>query len=356
MLLAFIICIRNTFSSKPHLRLLSAIQIESFDTHLRLYTMKITSIYPIALRLSLLVACEVAATDERRLKSFGSSLEIVPNFLKHQAIGPSVSIVEKAIIRGGKLRGKARVSRSLINSVNDVFHLPGMNAMEYDEATLFNTQVIDATTDKHVDSYLVPDGERHLVENDKRVAFVFLNTNQDAHFVHDDVSVPVVEGTLVHFNGAIPHQTIVNSGVVQLLGPIYSNDFTATVGNDDVVGTSSPTELPTKAKTTKTPKATKAPAKAKAGKQGKGVTSSVPDDNSTGDSNGEIEIPLDASMPTSLSVPAGEDLSGEIDTSIEIPLDASMPTSLSVPAGDIPGDSFGKIDEIPFDASLSMSF
>ena len=104
------------------------------------------------------------------------------------------------------------------------------------------------------------------------------------------------------------------------------------------------------------PKATKAPAKAKAGKQGKGVTSSVPDDNSTGDSNGEIEIPLDSSMPTSLSVPAGEDLSGEIDTSIEIPLDASMPTSLSVPAGDIPGDSFGKIDEIPFDASLSMSF
>ena len=32
MLLAFIICIRNTFLSKPHLRLLSAIQIESFDT------------------------------------------------------------------------------------------------------------------------------------------------------------------------------------------------------------------------------------------------------------------------------------------------------------------------------------
>ena len=222
--------------------------------------------------------------------------------------------------------------------------------MEYDEATLFNTQVIDATTDKHVDSYLVPDGERRLVENDKRVAFVFLNTNQDAHFVHDDVYVPVVEGTLVHFNGAIPHQTIVNSGVVRLLGPIYSNDFTATVG------TSSPTALPTKAKSTKTPKATKAPAKAKAGKQGKGVTSSVPDDNSTGDSNGEIEIPLDASMSTSLSFPAGEDLSGEIDTSIEIPLDASMPTSLSVPAGDIPGDSFGKIDEIPFDASLSMSF
>ena len=331
----------------------------SFNTHLCLYTMKITSIYPIALHLSLLVACEVAATDERRLKSFGSSLEIVPNFLNHQAIEPSVSIVEEAIIRGGRLRGKARLSRSLINSVNDVFHLPRTNAMEYDEATLFNTQVIDATTDKHVDSYLVPDGERRLVENDKRVAFVFLNTNQDAHFVHDDVSVPVVEGTLVHFNGAIPHHTIVNSGVVRLLGPIYSNEFTATVGTSSSAPSLSsapssealPTKAPTKAKSTK------APAKAKAGKQGKGkVTSNVPDDNSTGDSNVEIEIPLDAPMSTSLSFPAREDLSGEIDTSIEIPLYASMPTSLSVPAADIPGDSFGKIDEIPFDASLSMTF
>ena len=310
--------------------------------------MKITSIYPIALHLSLLVGCEVAATDENRLKSFGSSLEIVQNFLNHQAIEPSVSIVEEAIIRGGRLRGKARLSRSLINSVNDVFHLPRTNAMEYDEATLFNTQVIDATTDKHVDSYLVPDGERRLVENDKRMAFVFLNTNQDAHFVHDDVSVPVVEGTLVHFNGAIPHHTIVNSGVVRLLGPIYSNEFTATVGE---TSEALPTKAPTKAKSTK------APAKAKAGKQGKGkVTSNVPDDNSTGDSNVEIEIPLDAPMSTSLSFPAREDLSGEIDTSIEIPLYASMPTSLSVPAADIPGDSFGKIDEIPFDASLSMTF
>jgi hypothetical protein len=192
------------------------------------------------------------------------------------------------------------------------------------------------------------------------VAFVFLNTNQDAHFVHDDVSVPVVEGTLVHFNGAIPHHTIVNSGVVQLLGPIYSNDFTATVGGicscecgcdaDSCANESQlncavkipctgfcaeccpPTMAPTTALPTKAPtkaKSTKAPAKAKAGKQGKGkVTSNVPDDNSTGDSNGEIEIPLYASMPT----------------------------SLSVPAADIPGDSFGKIDEIPFDASLSMTF
>jgi hypothetical protein len=67
---------------------------------------------------------------------------------------------------------------------------------------------------------------------------------------------------------------------------------------------------------------------AKAGKQGKGTSNvSGPDDSNTGDSNGEIEIPLDASMST----------------------------SLSFPAGDIPGE-FGKIDEIPLDASLSMSF
>jgi hypothetical protein len=80
----------------------------------------------------------------------------------------------------------------------------------------------------------IPDGERRLVENDKRVAFVFLNTNPNAHFIHDNVSIPVVEGTLVHFNGAVPHQTIFNAGVVRLLGPIYSNDFAATLGMEPV--------------------------------------------------------------------------------------------------------------------------
>jgi hypothetical protein len=44
-------------------------------------------------------------------------------------------------------------------------------------------------------------------------------------------------------------------------------------------------------------------------------------------------------------------LSGEI----EIPLDASMSTSLSVPASDIPGDLFGKIEEIPLDLHVVLS-
>jgi hypothetical protein len=267
--------------------------------------MKITSVYPVAILLSLLVACEVAATDERRLKSFVSSLEVVPNFLKDQAID-SVSIVEKATTRGGKLRGKAMLSRSLTNAVTDLIG----SDMQYDETLLVNTQVIDATTDKHVDNYLVPDGEHCLVENDKRVAFVFLNTNPNAHFLHDDVSVPVVEGTLVHFNGAVPHQTIVNSGVVRLLGPIYSNDFTATVE-----APSPPAPIGKSGKTTRGPKAGKS-----------GLTSNVPDpdDSNTGDSNGEIEIPLDASMSTSLSFPAG-DIPGEFGKIDEIPLDASFP-------------------------------
>jgi hypothetical protein len=203
--------------------------------------MKITSIYPIAILLSLLVASEVAATDERRLKSFQRELEVVPNFLKDQAID-LVSIVEKATIIRGKLHGKAMMSRSLTNAVTDLIFLPGSD-MQYDETPLVNTQVIGATTDKHVDSYLVPDGERRLVENDKRVAFVFLNTNPNAHFIHDNVSVPVVEGTLVHFNGAVPHQTIVNAGVVRLLGPIYSDNFAATLGKP-VLNDGAPSESP----------------------------------------------------------------------------------------------------------------
>jgi hypothetical protein len=115
MLLAGIICFRNEHS----------IQIVPFYMHLcLLHTMKITSIYPVAILLSLLVLSEVAATDERRLKSFVSSLEVVPNFLKDQAID-SVSIVVKATTRGGKLRGKARLSCLLTNAVMDLIFLPG---------------------------------------------------------------------------------------------------------------------------------------------------------------------------------------------------------------------------------------
>ncbi len=83
-----------------------------------------------------------------------------------------------------------------------------------------------ASLPQHIDHYSAgTDGKRCSVDQD-RVVFVVLNINPDAYFVHGDVQIPILEGSLVHFMGGIPHNTIVNSGSVQLLGPFDAKGFT----------------------------------------------------------------------------------------------------------------------------------
>jgi hypothetical protein len=38
------------------------------------------------------------------------------------------------------------------------------------------------------------------------VAFVVLNMNPDAYFDHEDMVVPIVGGSLVHFIGGVPQK------------------------------------------------------------------------------------------------------------------------------------------------------
>ena len=46
-----------------------------------------------------------------------------------------------------------------------------------------------------------------------------MEDNDDAHFTIGSMSIPVVKGSLVRFNGARSHHTIINSGSVEMLGP-----------------------------------------------------------------------------------------------------------------------------------------
>ena len=43
----------------------------------------------------------------------------------------------------------------------------------------------------------------------------------DSHFETDDdeLCIPFVEGSAVYFNGGLPHNSIVKSGTVKLVGP-----------------------------------------------------------------------------------------------------------------------------------------
>ena len=46
-----------------------------------------------------------------------------------------------------------------------------------------------------------------------------MEDNDDAHFTIGSMSIPVVKGSLVRFNGARSHHTIINFGSVEMLGP-----------------------------------------------------------------------------------------------------------------------------------------
>ncbi|KAL3928963.1 MAG: hypothetical protein SGARI_004887, partial [Bacillariaceae sp.] len=78
------------------------------------------------------------------------------------------------------------------------------------EETVVQMKSIGAgTTRLHRDRYL------------DLVGFVFLNSNPNATFYHGSVPVPIEKGNLVLFHGSVPHQTVVQSGHVNLLGPFH---------------------------------------------------------------------------------------------------------------------------------------
>ena len=83
---------------------------------------------------------------------------------------------------------------------------------------------VTGTTDEHVDHLKA--GAGPTVPTDDVVAFVFLNTNPDAHFELDGECVPVVKNNLVAFNrGHFKHRTVVNGGEVRLLGPFHAKSM-----------------------------------------------------------------------------------------------------------------------------------
>jgi hypothetical protein len=99
------------------------------------------------------------------------------------------------------------------------------------------------TSEPHIDAYPSDHSNnknqpRRIVD-DTLVAFVMLNDNPDAYFNHGETSVPISKGTIIKFPGTIPHNTIVNSGSVKLLGPFDVDTFqgvglAAAVAADDV--------------------------------------------------------------------------------------------------------------------------
>ena len=140
-----------------------------------------------------------------------------------------------------KHRGQARVSTSVVSYILQTAALgAGRGDISSIELGIFGSSearrqatetssvlpltTVTGTTDEHVDHLKA--GAGPTVPTDDVVAFVFLNTNPDAHFELDGSCVPVVENSLVAFNGGqFKHRTDVNGGEVGLLGPFHTKSM-----------------------------------------------------------------------------------------------------------------------------------
>jgi hypothetical protein len=131
----------------------------------------------------------------------------------------------------GRNKGEAYLSSSFIKALkknagvlSSIFIDTRLDASTSDDEEMIGrivqTTILSSSSNKHVDHHPPSaDGRRGRPLDDNRVAFVLLNTNKDAFFDHGDMSIPILEGSLVHFDGGTPHNTVINSGVVSMIGP-----------------------------------------------------------------------------------------------------------------------------------------
>jgi hypothetical protein len=123
----------------------------------------------------------------------------------------------------GRKSGEAFLSRQGMEKIREAVGLTGghfaggsANTGAGGGATVQAT-LISKTTPLHADSHW--DSERTPMRADERAGFVVLNEDHEAYFNHDGTMVPLVQGSLVTFEGSIEHNTIVKSGSVLLAGP-----------------------------------------------------------------------------------------------------------------------------------------
>lgn len=126
-------------------------------------------------------------------------------------------------------RGSASVSPSFLKLIKE--KLGDILPVTSKEGAIFQTTVLTQSTLRHEDHYegATPgDGAcGDAVAPGELAAFVVLDTNdKDAYFDHGETSIPLVKGTVLSFEGDVPHRTVLNSGKqVTLLGPFDLRRF-----------------------------------------------------------------------------------------------------------------------------------
>ena len=170
----------------------------------------------------------------------------------HSSDAPNNGLVD------GRAYGTASIFPTFIRKMQQatgkVVHLPeGYSYHVAQVQTLYLTE----SSVRHTDSSL--EGPLNSSDpNGSLTAFYVQESTADAYFDIDDdeMCIPFVEGNVIYFNGGLPHNSVVKSGAVKLVGPFLLQGLKS-VGFDEK--TPAPTKN-SKSSKTRAPKARKAPA------------------------------------------------------------------------------------------------
>ncbi len=144
--------------------------------------------------------------------------------------------------------GKAAVFPAFIRKMQEVtgkiVNLP--EGLSYHDAQV-QTLYLTGSSRRHTDSRI--EGMTPLNPNEpdgSLTAFYVQESTADAYFDTDDdgMCIPYVEGSAIYFNGGLPHNSIVKSGAVKLVGPFLLSSLEA-VGGGFPPPSALPSALPT---------------------------------------------------------------------------------------------------------------
>jgi len=151
-----------------------------------------------------------------------------------------VSQLHKATCHANSLRGEAFISQELISTIKrkvGIFSARHPKKELEQSGAFVATKLLTETSQVHTDHH---EASGQLVGEDTEIGFVILNSNPDAFFKFGETEIPIVKNTLVHFKGRYPHNTVINSGEVKLLGPFQIFSAWGTSTKNFAVGMACP--------------------------------------------------------------------------------------------------------------------
>ena len=152
-----------------------------------------------------------------------AAVEVFPDILDDNELD-MFSRVKVAGVSSEKSLGIAKLSKIVADRIHTVTGRHDASRDDSLRSRVVPITLVRKTTAVHRDHRWNDDGTPGEVVNDK-AAFIFLNTNKDAFFVHGDDTIAAEAGKLLVFDGRIPHNSLIRKGDMRIAGPFQLETF-----------------------------------------------------------------------------------------------------------------------------------